>query len=100
MDRTSKDPAGNQPETRSRERQARRPERLWTLQKDAGRIDADLYDDSAIVAGVELLLLKDGAFWYARRHASRDLAIQEATECLRDFEAQGWWRIPASEPPR
>jgi hypothetical protein len=71
-------------------RQAHAGERLWTLQKGTTRMVAQLRDDTAVGAGAELQLFHDGDLIYGRRHESRELALEEAVGCRRDFEADGW----------
>lgn len=65
-------------------------ERLWVLYKGGARIRAELRDDTRAGAGAELQLFRDDAFFYSRRHLSREIALAEAAGYRQEKEADGW----------
>ena len=67
-------------------RQPRVGERLWTVQKNGRHLACELRDDGE--AGAEVQVSRDGEFLFARRCATRALALEEAdarkTQYLRE----------------
>jgi hypothetical protein len=59
-------------------RQPRVGERLWTVQKNGRQLACELRDDGA--ASVEVQMSRDGEFLFARRCATRALALEVADE--------------------
>jgi hypothetical protein len=64
---------------------------LWTLHKGTDTQSAELQHSEEF--GVELQLLRNGALFYARRHQSGALAVEEATAYRLELEADGWRRL-------
>lgn len=61
---------------------------LWTLTKDAQRIDAELVDQGA--AGFELRLLRDHEWFSGRRFSNRAQAVAHSVERRRELLSRGW----------
>jgi hypothetical protein len=61
---------------------------LWTLSKDAQRIDAELIDQGA--AGFELRLLCDREVCSGRRFRNRAQAVAHSVERRRQLLSRGW----------
>lgn len=63
-------------------------ERAWALQKDAGMMHADIRDNGA--AGAELQVFSRGEFIFGRRYETRGIALDEAAGLRQQLEAEGW----------
>jgi len=75
-------------------RPPRRPQQgelLWTLRKGTDRQTAELRTSPT---GVELQLLRNGAWYFGRRHETRELALLEAAVVRQDLERDGWTAKP------
>ena len=64
-------------------------ERLWRVRKRYWWIDAQLHD-LCDANGVEIRFLLEGAPVYVRRWRTRDLALADATDKLRELQRVGW----------
>jgi hypothetical protein len=62
--------------------------RVWRLRKDHTWIDARLRDDAD--AGVEVQFFYDGTPLFTRRWPSREQALTDAENQLRDLQRAGW----------
>jgi len=62
--------------------------RVWRLRKNHTWLDACIRDDAD--AGVEIQFFYDGAPLFARRWRSRDQALADAENQLRDLLRAGW----------
>ena len=69
---------------------------VWDLDKSGSQMTAEV---CWTPHGWELRLFLDGHFRYAHRHATRSLALDDATSCLQQFETSGWSR-PGAEALR
>ena len=63
---------------------------LWTLHKDAETISAELRHGEHQDAGYELVLSRNGEWFFGRRYLSGAIALEEAAGCRRGYEAEGW----------
>jgi hypothetical protein len=64
---------------------------LWIMQKDSGRVHAELRDETAQNGGgAELRLFVNGRFIHGLRHPSRQVALADAEACRKDLESDGW----------
>jgi hypothetical protein len=61
---------------------------LWTLTRDAQRIDAELVDQGA--ASFELRLLRDQEWFAGRRFGNRAQAVAHSVETRRELLSRGW----------
>ena len=61
---------------------------LWTVTKDAQRLDAELVEQG--VAGLELRLLRDHEWLSGRRFNNRVQAVAHAVETRRELLTRGW----------
>jgi hypothetical protein len=61
---------------------------LWTLTKDARRIDAQLVDQSK--AGCELRMLQNGEWLSGRRFSDCARAIAHGADVQHQLESRGW----------
>ncbi len=62
-------------------------QRIWRLRKLHQSVDAELCDTAD---AVEIRFLFNGALSYARRHATRAEALQEAAAKRAELEREGW----------
>ena len=62
--------------------------RVWRLRKDHAWLDARLRECDP--EGVEIQFFYDGARLFARRWASREQALADAANQLRDLLRAGW----------
>ena len=63
-------------------------EPLWTVTKDAQRIDAQLVDQSE--AGCELRMLQNGEWLSGRRFSDKARAMAHGDDVRRQLEQRGW----------
>jgi hypothetical protein len=67
---------------------------IWTLTKDAQRIEAELVDQGA--AGWELRLMQNREWVSGRRFRDRLQAVAHAVETRRELLSRGWSPSPAT----
>jgi hypothetical protein len=64
-------------------------ERLWRIRKHYSWMDARM-DDADGSAGVDIRVFLDGELVYSRLWPTRDLALADATDRLRERQRAGW----------
>jgi len=65
------------------------PVRVWRVRKDHTWVDARIRE-CRDAGGVELQFFYDGALMVARKWPSRESALTEAEQQLRDLQRAGW----------
>jgi hypothetical protein len=66
-------------------------ERLWRVRKDHRTVEAELrYHPEGLGGGVEVQFYYRGEFVYGRRWATREAAVAEADDKLRELVQRGW----------
>ena len=73
------------------ERQPRPGQRLWSLSKEARRIDCEL---RTFERGAEVQVFVDDGFYSGRRHVATESALRAAEEIRARLTQAGW--IPSS----
>jgi hypothetical protein len=61
---------------------------LWTMTRDAQRLDAELVDQSA--AGCKLRMLQNGEWLWGRPFSDRARAMAHGEDARHQLEARGW----------
>ena len=63
--------------------------RVWRVRRSHASIDVQLRECES-ATGVEIQYFYDGLPVYSRQWATRELALQEAHQKLRDLQRAGW----------
>jgi hypothetical protein len=72
-------------------RERRAGEEVWRLRHPDGRVQScELHDDSAVGAGVDVMVLEDGEPLFSRRCLSDEHARYVARALRRDTMRAGW----------